>query len=89
MAAAESRVTVYVTRRCGYCHLAMDLLRARGIAFRAIDLTDDDDARDALVERTQWRTMPVVLIDDELVGGHRELVQLDRTGELARRVSSG
>ena len=80
-------VTLYVTDRCGYCRRAERLLDARGIAFDAIDVSGDGPERRALVERTRWRTVPVIFLGEELVGGYEELAALERSGELARRLA--
>lgn len=79
---AEARVVVFKTPWCGFCRMAEHLLVARGIPFEA-RLVDDPAARSALVERTGWRTVPVILIDGELIGGYSELAALDRRGGLA------
>ena len=67
------RVKVYTSVHCGYCRAAKALLGQRGIAFEEIDLSLDPAARDALVERTGWRTVPVIEIDGDLIGGFMEL----------------
>ena len=77
------RVLVYSTTYCGYCRRAEELLRRAGIAFETIDVTGDVNARAELVERTGGRrTVPVIFIDGEPIGGYQELAALVRAGEL-------
>ena len=77
------RVLVYSTTYCGYCRRAEELLRREGIAFETIDVTGDVHARAELVERTGGRrTVPVIFIDGEPIGGYQELAALVRGGEL-------
>ena len=64
----STRVKVYTSVHCGYCRAAKALLDQRGIPFEEIDLSGDHDARNALVERTGWRTVPVIEIDGALIG---------------------
>jgi len=73
-AVADSvRVKVYTSSHCAYCRAAKALLDQRGIAFEEIDLSQDSSAREALVAETGWRTVPVIEIDGELIGGFMEL----------------
>jgi glutaredoxin 3 len=78
-----ARVVVYSTGYCGYCRSAEALLRARGILFERIDVTSDPARRKWLVQTTGRWTVPQIFIDDQPIGGFRELEQLDRSGELA------
>lgn len=80
------KVTIYGTTYCGYCRRAEDLLRRKGIAFDYIDVTNDPDARVELIERGDGRrTVPVIFIDDEPIGGYQELARMAATGDLDRR----
>lgn len=77
------RVRLYTTASCGYCERARRLLRARRIPFDDIDVTRDPAERQRVIAATGHRTVPVVLIDDRLIGGSDELAELDRRGGLA------
>lgn len=80
---SNTRVVVYSTRYCGYCHRAEALLHREGIAFKTIDVTDDVRARAELIERAHGRrTVPVIFIDDEPIGGYQELAALVHAGDL-------
>ena len=39
---------------------------------------------DALIQRTGWKTVPQIFIDEKLIGGFQELVKLDREGKLVK-----
>jgi glutaredoxin 3 len=80
---ATPRIVVYTRRYCGYCDRARRLLRERGIPFAEIDVSDDHDTRDRIVDETGHTTLPVVLLDGQLIGGSDELAMLDRSGGLA------
>jgi glutaredoxin 3 len=80
-------VTVYSTRICPYCVAAKRLLSQRGIAYREIDVTGDDAKRAWLLETTKRRTVPQIFIGDQAIGGFDDLAAMDKSGELARRLS--
>ena len=80
-------VTVYTTRVCPYCVAAKRLLSQRGIAYREIDVTGDDAKRAWLLETTKRRTVPQIFIGDQAIGGFDDLAAMDKSGELARRLS--
>ena len=75
-------VVVYTAPLCGYCNAAKRLLDSKKIPYEVIDLGGDPAARARLVEQTGWRTVPIILVDDDLVGGYTELVRAMRRGDL-------
>jgi glutaredoxin 3 len=77
-------VEIYTTRLCATCHAAKALLREKGIGFREIDVSADDEARQAMTERTGGRrSVPQIFIDGRHVGGFEELESLVWSGGLA------
>ena len=78
----QARVVIYTTRICPYCIAAKRLLDQLGIPYEEHDVSDPA-ARREVVARTRWRTVPVILIDDKLVGGFQELHAAYRRGLLA------
>ena len=81
-------VRVYTTLVCPYCVRAKALLSARGIAYEEIDVSGDQAARAWLVEATGRRTVPQIFIGDEPIGGFDDLRELDRSGELAKKLAA-
>jgi glutaredoxin 3 len=78
-----SKVVIYTTQYCGYCHMARRLLDQKGVHFEEIDVTGDWAARDRLVEKAGGRmTVPQIWIGDTHVGGFDELYALERAGKL-------
>lgn len=77
-----SKVKVYTSTYCPYCHAAKGLLSRKGIEYLEIDLSRNLELRIELVEKHKWRTVPIILVNDELIGGYEELVDLERKGEL-------
>jgi glutaredoxin 3 len=80
-------VTVFSTTTCGWCRRAEDLLSRHGIPFETVDVTGDRQARATLLERADWRTVPVIFVEGRPIGGYRELANLLNTGALAHLAS--
>jgi glutaredoxin 3 len=85
---SEAPVTVFSTRTCGWCRRAAELLSRNGIPFETIDVTGDHKAREALVERANWRTVPVIFVEGRPIGGYRELAAMLDAGGLAHLAKS-
>jgi len=81
----EARIKIYKTEYCGYCRMAAQLLDARGINYEEVTV-DDHESRMAIVEKTGWRTVPIITLDEELIGGYDDLLALDRSGELQKKL---
>ena len=81
-------VIVYSTDPCSFCSNAKALLRQRGIEFDEINLGKDPAGRAELAEKTGMLSFPQIIIDDELVGGFRELLEADRSGRLGQLLAA-
>ncbi len=81
-------IKVYSTRWCGYCVRAKALLRSRGLEFEEISLDDEPAFRETLHELTGGRTVPQIVIGDDVIGGYTELWRLDRSGGLAEKLAA-
>lgn len=76
-------VTIYTTTSCVFCLQAKEFLRSKGVPYQEVDVTGDDGARAALVERSRGqRTVPQIFVGDVHVGGYTDLVRLDGEGKL-------
>ena len=78
------QVIVYTTTYCLYCVRAKQLLGERGIAFKEVQLSEDDDASwDALYEKSKMKTVPQIFAGERLIGGYTELAALDKQDRLS------
>jgi glutaredoxin 3 len=78
-----SRIVLYTTPFCGFCHAAKRLLERKGQAFVEIDVSGDAGLRAEMIARASGRrTVPQIFIDGTHVGGYQELAALDRQAKL-------
>ena len=77
-----AKVVMYSKVPCPFCVKAKNFLTNKGIPFQEIDLTDRQDEIDRIKNETGWRTVPIILINDKLIGGYTDLKALDDEGKL-------
>lgn len=78
-----AKVEVYSTNYCPYCVRAKQLLDAKDIDYTEIDVSGNDEARMALVEKSGGRkTVPQIFINDAAIGGYDDLRALEESGKL-------
>jgi glutaredoxin 3 len=75
-------VVIYRTRFCPYCGLAERFLASKGVAFREVDVSGNEECRRWLYEETGMRTVPQIFVNGRSVGGFTDMVACDRSGEL-------
>ena len=81
-------IVMYTTEQCSLCSSAKTLLSKRGIAYEEINLTKDPDGRAELAQRTGMITFPQIIIDEQLLGGFRELLAADQEGRLSELMAA-
>lgn len=52
--------------------------------YEDVRLDEDAEKRKELVERLNWRTVPMIFVNEQFIGGYDELSALERSGELDR-----
>ena len=85
-----TKVEIYTTRYCPYCHTAKRLLSRKGVEFAEIDVSGDPKGRSDMVARANGRmTVPQIFIGTTHVGGSNELHALERAGKLDPLLAGG
>ena len=75
-------IEVYTAKYCNYCRTALDLLFLEGYSYSVIDVTEDQEARVKLFEKSGCNTVPQVFFNDKFVGGCSELKEFQAAGVL-------
>lgn len=68
-----SRVKLYTTSWCPFCINALKLLMDEGVPHENVDLTTEPGMLNARKEEFGHDTVPIILVDGELLGGFNEL----------------
>lgn len=82
-------VEIYTKSTCGYCYRAMQLLEAKGVAFRQVSLDFGGPERQRMIDRSGGRTtVPQIFIDGRHIGGCDDLMALERNGKLDQLIAA-
>lgn len=77
-----NKVMIYTTTYCPYCHAAKAFLNSKGVKYKEIDVTKDPNMKRKVMEELGWKTVPIILINDRVIGGYDDLRALDREKKL-------
>ncbi|MFZ4761954.1 MAG: glutaredoxin 3 [Alphaproteobacteria bacterium] len=82
-------IIIYTTDYCPYCVRAKNLLQKKQVAFTEKDVTNDQEERAKLVEKSGGRmTVPQIFINEQHIGGCDDLYALDKDGKLDALLTS-
>lgn len=62
-------ITVYSTPTCGFCHMAKEYFKSKGVQFQEKDLTQDAAAQHWVLQHTGQLAVPVIDIENEIIVG--------------------
>ena len=77
-----AKVILYTTNPCGYCVMAKNLLKKKGVEFEERMVFGGTSGWDEMMSLTRGRTVPQILIDGSVIGGLPDLLRLEESGEL-------
>ena len=76
-------VRIYTTSQCPFCENAKRLLKAKGIEFEEINISDNEAFMlSKLAEKTGIQTVPQIFVDEKFIGKCDDLYQLERQNKL-------
>ena len=81
-------IKMYKKNPCPYCDRAKSLLDEKGLKYEVVDLTNNIAELEALKAKTGWKTVPMIFINNELIGGYTDLKNLDEEGKLDSLVTA-
>lgn len=62
-------VTIYSTTWCAFCHAAKEYFKSRGVQFKEIDVTNDQQKLEEMVGLSGQMGVPVINIDGTIIVG--------------------
>ena len=73
------KVVIYTKPDCSYCGRAKKLLEIQGISYQEIVIGTDVTREEFLELIPTAKTVPQIIIDNELIGGYNQLYDLSLT----------
>lgn len=66
-----AEVTIYSTPTCGFCTLAKDFFKEKGVEFTEVDVSVEQEKAQEMVEKTGQMGVPVIIINKD---GQEEVI---------------
>ena len=64
-----SKVIIYSTPSCHFCHMAKDFFKEKNIEFQDFDVAGDMAKRKEMIDKSGQMGVPVILIGDKVIVG--------------------
>lgn len=76
-----AKIEMYSKDPCPYCVRAKNFFNETGIEFTEYDMTDRWEEMESIKTKYGWRTVPLILVNDKLIGGYNDLMNLVNEGK--------
>ena len=73
--------------QCGFSAQTVAALRSLGAQFKAVNIFEDPELREALKRYSNWPTYPQLYVNGELLGGCDIALEMYQSGELEKVLS--
>ncbi|CAK7192158.1 Glutaredoxin 4 [Commensalibacter sp. Nvir] len=73
---------------CGFSAKVVHILADLGVAYKDINVLEDNELREKMKDFSQWPTFPQLYIKGELIGGCDIVRELYNSGELSKLLKS-
>ncbi|OQW47601.1 MAG: glutaredoxin [Proteobacteria bacterium SG_bin7] len=77
-----SKIKIYSTKSCPYCIRAKSYFAANDLKFEEIDLTNNFSEIDRIKAKTGHRTVPLIFVNEQFIGGYTDMISKIESGEL-------
>ncbi len=75
-----SKITVYSTPTCHFCHMAKDFFKEKGVEFEDFNVAENLEKRKEMLERSGQMGVPVIIIENNLIVGFNKPKILELLG---------
>lgn len=78
-----NNIVIYTIKTCPYCIKAKELLKSKGESFEEIDVSNNEELRQSMMEKSQGRrSVPQIFINNKHIGGCDDLYELEVQNKL-------
>ena len=77
-----AKVQIFSKTTCPACVMAKEILSKKGVSYDEVILDNKPDEIQQLIARTGMKTVPQIFINDKLIGGCSDLMELDKENKL-------
>ncbi|NQZ14831.1 MAG: Grx4 family monothiol glutaredoxin [Alphaproteobacteria bacterium] len=70
--------------QCGFSAAVVQILSEFGVAFKDVNVLEDQTIRQAIKDFSQWPTIPQLYVKGEFIGGCDIVREMAETGELVQ-----
>ena len=77
-----SLIKIYTTNWCSYCVMAKRYFDEQEMSYEEINIEEKGMSREELQKVTGGMSVPQIIIDDEVIGGYDNLMEMASAGEL-------
>jgi len=75
-----SKITVYSTPTCHFCHMAKDFFKEKGVEFEDFNVAENLEKRKEMMDKSGQMGVPVILIEDQIIVGFNKPKIMDLLG---------
>ena len=75
-------VKIYTKSSCPACDLAKQILNQKGVSFEEFVMDDKPEELKTLINKTNLKTVPQIFINEHLIGGCSDMIDLDKKNQL-------
>ncbi|MFH1611756.1 MAG: glutaredoxin domain-containing protein [bacterium] len=65
----KHKIKLYSTPTCPYCETLKKFFNEKGFEYEEIDVSDNDEAREEMIKKSDQMGVPVLEIDGEVIVG--------------------
>ena len=77
-----SLIKIYTTNWCSFCVMAKRYFDEQEMPYEEINIEEEGMSREELQKVTGGMSVPQIVIDDEVIGGYDNLMEMASAGEL-------
>ena len=76
----QKPVKIYTKDYCPYCIHAKNFFKENGIEYTEVKLSDSADEIKTIQSELGWRTLPMIMIAGDMIGGYSDMKALADAG---------